>query len=221
MWAVLPVKGFSESKQRLADVLTPEQRSRLSQAMFQDVLGALAGSQSVKQILVITSDDDVAVTADNFDAVVVKEPDDVRGLNAAVCYALEQVAGFGAERALILHGDVPLVTPTDLDYLASSHLEGSVTLSPDTSHSGTNGMVCDIPAELTFSYGENSFDKHRDSASKNGLLCTTVAVPGISLDVDNLSDLIRLNERIKARPQLATAQYLRRTEIQSLIDALS
>ena len=45
VWAAVPVKEFTGAKQRLAALLTPEQREMLAATMLEDVLAALAGAR--------------------------------------------------------------------------------------------------------------------------------------------------------------------------------
>ncbi|MBT7665457.1 MAG: 2-phospho-L-lactate guanylyltransferase, partial [Rhodospirillaceae bacterium] len=52
----MPIKGFSSPKQRLADVLSPEERSQLAEHMLRDVLNALGALDGV---VVISSDEKV------------------------------------------------------------------------------------------------------------------------------------------------------------------
>ena len=47
MWAVVPIKGFDAPKQRLADVLSQEERGNLAEHMLRDVLGALVNLEGV------------------------------------------------------------------------------------------------------------------------------------------------------------------------------
>ena len=53
LWAVVPVKSFAKTKQRLAGALAPEDRARLARAMFGDVLDALMHAPSLAGLLVV------------------------------------------------------------------------------------------------------------------------------------------------------------------------
>jgi len=53
-WALVPVKNLSRSKQRLGDVLCPEEREGLMLAMLQDVLTAISGAAGVQGILLVS-----------------------------------------------------------------------------------------------------------------------------------------------------------------------
>ena len=72
VWAAVPVKEFAGAKQRLAPLLTPEQRQALAAAMLEDVLAALAGAP-LAGILVNTVDPLAAELARRYGARVVTD----------------------------------------------------------------------------------------------------------------------------------------------------
>ena len=60
LWAVVPVKLFAQTKRRLMPLLARHERGALARAMLADVLFALARTQSLAGIMVITGDADAA-----------------------------------------------------------------------------------------------------------------------------------------------------------------
>ena len=56
VWAVVPVKNTSTAKQRLGGVMDAESRSRLAQAMLEDVLSAVTQTSSLAGLAVVTAD---------------------------------------------------------------------------------------------------------------------------------------------------------------------
>ncbi len=54
MWAIVPIKTFESAKQRLASVLSPDERRSLMLAMARDVLTALARCQRLTGILIVS-----------------------------------------------------------------------------------------------------------------------------------------------------------------------
>ncbi|HLE64546.1 MAG TPA: 2-phospho-L-lactate guanylyltransferase, partial [Candidatus Bathyarchaeia archaeon] len=54
--AVVPVKGLTDAKKRLADYLSPIERKKLVRAMLLDVLNALHESRSFAEVLVVSPD---------------------------------------------------------------------------------------------------------------------------------------------------------------------
>ena len=52
MWAIVPLKTFTQAKQRLAAVLSEEERRALMLAMARDVLGALCQCEGLSGVLI-------------------------------------------------------------------------------------------------------------------------------------------------------------------------
>lgn len=217
MWAVIPVKSLSLSKQRLADILTEVQRQALAEAMFRDVLMAAMSTPSILRVLVVTSDNNVTKIARHHGAEVLIEPEHCMGLNEAIALGVHHVELQGGSKALVLHGDVPLANSKDLDYLVKTHFEGAVTLVPDADENGTNGMLFDLPAEFVFQYGEGSYQKHLQVARELGLICNILELPDLTLDIDNPDDLLELSLRLIDFPELITSQCLLHPEMQQAI----
>ena len=217
MWAILPVKSFADAKQRLADVLSESKRRRLSEAMFNDVLSAVTQTPEIQHVLVVTADKDIAAIATGYHAEVLLEPAHCVGLNAAIELAVHHVQMRGGDRALILHADIPLTNKDDLTYLIRGQFEGGISLIPDKHEQGTNGMVLNLPTTFVFQFGENSYQKHQQSAAEQGLMCSMAELPDLTLDIDQPEDLLELAMRCRRYPQLATSQLLLRPEMQQML----
>src|SRR4029077_18039997 len=72
IWAAVPVKEFAGAKQRLASLLTPQQRRALAAAMLEDVLATLVDSP-LAGIMVNTVDPIAGELARRYGARVVTE----------------------------------------------------------------------------------------------------------------------------------------------------
>jgi 2-phospho-L-lactate guanylyltransferase len=79
---VLPVKDLHHAKQRLAGVLSAKERRELFRAMLEDVLGALATSEGLAGILMVTRDPEARHLAARYGARVLLEEEN-RGHTAA------------------------------------------------------------------------------------------------------------------------------------------
>ena len=55
-WAILPVKEMAGAKQRLAALLSPEERIALMRVMVEDVVAALCGASGLAGIALVTLD---------------------------------------------------------------------------------------------------------------------------------------------------------------------
>ena len=67
-YAIIPAKGFSGAKQRLATFLQPHERRLLARAMLTDTLTACSQATGLEGVGVVTCDRDVAEVAGMFGA---------------------------------------------------------------------------------------------------------------------------------------------------------
>ena len=113
--AILPIKSFDDSKQRLSEELAPGPRRALVEAMFSDVLVALRRSATLEQMLVVTSDHVAQQIAGGYGALVVDDLEEGHS----------EAAGRGIRRALaswrgkgpLGPGRLPDAGPAELDEL--------------------------------------------------------------------------------------------------------
>src|SRR5580692_250146 len=70
---LIPIKDLRNAKQRLAGVLTPEERFGLAQAMLDDTIRAVSRVQRVEKIFVITNYEPAIETVAKYDWEVLRE----------------------------------------------------------------------------------------------------------------------------------------------------
>src|SRR5829696_9433525 len=120
LWAVVPVKLFDDTKQRLMPVLAADERAALARAMLEDVLAVLMRVAALAGVLVITRDADAAAIARKAGALVL---DDVQnaGTTAAVTQAARHLAAARRGGMLVIPADLPLITPSDIESIVAAH----------------------------------------------------------------------------------------------------
>jgi len=189
LWAVVPVKPLSGAKQRLKNRLGPY-REDFTLAMLGDVLSALADSQAVTGVAVVTADVRVASIATRHGFAVIEEGE-AAGLNAAVDLGVQAARRLGAARVVILPADIPLLTGAELDRLvalldreAGESREDAVGISPATGGGGTNCLLLSTRSAFAFQYGPDSFKLHRERAKADKRDVYSLASPTIALDID-------------------------------------
>ena len=189
-WGVLPLKNPESAKTRLAAALTPEERQKLFRVMAEDVLTALAGARGLEGSVVVTRDPWAQALAASHGAAVLEESAN-RGQSPAVADAVRALAEAGAGAALALPGDVPLVSPEEIDRVLAAHGPApAVTMMPAADGRGTNCVACSPPDAIPFHFGHDSFEPHRAEARALGIEPLVLAdLPGIALDVDKPGDL--------------------------------
>ena len=192
--ALVPLKTLGEAKSRLAGVLLPAERSALVAAMVRDVLQVLCRHPEVEAISLVSEDPQVQVIAEAFGVGFIAEGElQVSGLNAVIDAAASQLARTGAERLLVLHGDIPTLGSDDLsNVLATLKARGGLVIGTDHDGVGTNLLAFAVNDMPQFHFGEGSCDLHHAWAEKAGLPVAVIKQPGIALDIDDPMDLVQL-----------------------------
>ena len=197
--AVIPIKQLEDAKQRLSGLLNSNERKLLFQAMVEDVLTAVEACTYIDNIVVVTNDQAVAELARGFGAEIRPEPEPP-GLIEAVTETGKQLAAEGVECMLFLPGDVPLVTPEELEVV----LEGfgmsgkpEFMIVPASDLGGSNCVACSPPDCMSFGFGIDSFRKHLALARDRGIDPQVTKLPGIGLDIDTPSDISEMMDEIE------------------------
>jgi 2-phospho-L-lactate guanylyltransferase len=194
--AILPIKSFDEAKQRLAAELTGGARKALAEAMFSDVLVALRRSDAVDAVLVVTADHGAQQIAGGYGAMVLDDPE--HGHNPAARAGVRAVVEAGADRALLVPGDCPMLDPGELDHLIGRIVpRRSALIVPDRHGTGTNALLLTPPQSLVPSFGPGSCQRHHDSAA-DGTDAEVVRVASLALDIDTPEDLDELRATLAA-----------------------
>ena len=201
--AILPVKSFTDAKQRLASSLGSGSRGALAQAMFLDVLASLRRAESIEQIVIVASEPAVEFATD--DRVVVIEDEAKDGQSAAALAGIHWATASGAERVLLVPGDVPLLVHEELDaLLAAAEADATqVVIVPDRHHEGTNGLLLHPPDAINPSFGPGSLARHTQAAEAAGVSHRVERVPSLVFDVDTSDDLAVVAAAIEERRNAA------------------
>jgi 2-phospho-L-lactate guanylyltransferase len=189
IWAVVPVKAFSQAKSRLSSVLTQPARAGLAKAMLRDVLLATTGSKKVERTVVITADPEVSTLARQMGVFVLNDRCNM-GQNEAVEQACQAVKSEENTALLTLPGDLPLLTVPDIDGICSLlSSDKDLVIARAVNDGGTNAILSAQPSLMEFHFGDNSFKKHIDAAEKLGLKIVISDIAGFQLDLDRPEDL--------------------------------
>ena len=216
--AILPVKRFSQAKQRLGESVADGLRADLARAMVGDVLVALKAATSIERTIVVTREDAVARAAAYLGASVVADGAE-QGQSAAVALGVRSALDAGFGRVLCIPGDCPALDPVELDVLLASapvqpvadgepatdgrpmadgqpDLGSQVVIVPDRHGTGTNGLLLTPPDAIAPSFGPDSCARHQALAHDAGAGCRVESVASLLLDIDTGADLAVLRERL-------------------------
>lgn len=201
---IVPIKNLAHAKQRLAGILSPDERAGLVLAMLEDLLTVIARLDSGR-VWVVSNDNDVFDVARKYDSRFVRERYPA-GYNPAVALGLASVPP-GCNVA-VLPGDVPLATETEITALIAPAASGrkDLRLVADRNRQGTNGLFLSSADLLRPAFGLDSFAGYRRTAGLSGLKPEIINAPGLAHDVDLPADL---NDLAAAKRHNATLGFLR------------
>ena len=196
MWSIVPFKVLTQGKQRLASMLSTRERSGLSRAMIEDLLTALRQVQQLNGILIVSDDSEAVQLAEQYGVAVIRE-DRSRGagLNNAVNCALDRLNSASVDDVMIIHGDLPLVSPADLSGLITQHLQlgrPALTLVPDRWRRGTNCLLSSGGNTVPPCFGKDSLARHQHAARQRDIPFRTAELTSVMFDIDTPADLLEL-----------------------------
>lgn len=188
-WAIVPVKPLRLAKSRLAEVLTPEQRQRLAEAMLRHVLGVIRAVPQVTGTLVISRDNRALALAREYGAKTVQESGTPE-LNTALMRATQVVANWRSDGVLILPADLPLLAPEDVSgIIRLGHDEPCVVLATDRNKDGTNALLVRPPGLIKYMYGMGSYQRHAVLARDAGAAVHVYESERLLQDIDLPEDI--------------------------------
>jgi 2-phospho-L-lactate/phosphoenolpyruvate guanylyltransferase len=189
VWVIVPVKPLNRAKSRLAQVLSPQQRQQLAEAMFRHVLQVVARVPQVVGTLVISRDGRALAIAREHGARTVQESG-APELNAALMRATQVVARWRSSGILILPADLPLISEDDVvNMIGMSKNDPSVVIATDDEEDGTNAMFIRPPGLFEYTYGTGSYRRHVDLARNAGAEVKIYQSERLALDIDLPADL--------------------------------
>jgi 2-phospho-L-lactate guanylyltransferase len=192
LWAIIPVKRLTAAKSRLAPVLTRPQRRTLVCFLLKHTLEILHAESGIHGVIVVGKDRAVRTLARKHGAAFVSEGEG-GGLNRALARAQSAAVRRGAEAVMVLPVDLPLLSPKDLAWAKKkAGRPPFVAIEPDQSEQGTNLLYMAPPGLIRFSFGRDSFSKHRQAAREAGVRATILRRRALAQDLDLPEDLVRV-----------------------------
>ena len=174
--AALPIRSFRDAYQRLAGTLDPERRASLARALASRTASAIR--EAGPRPLIVSSAPEVREWAADRGCEVRSDPPG-GGLNAA---AREIVRLAGDRPWLILHSDLPCLTPGEVETALETLLAGRRVVAPSYD-GGTSALGGRGP--FPFAYGVASFHRHLAA----GPAPVVISSLGFQLDIDSPADL--------------------------------
>jgi 2-phospho-L-lactate/phosphoenolpyruvate guanylyltransferase len=173
--AVVPIRSF-DGLTRLASELDGSERAALMRNLAERTTRAAVAAGAT--VAVVTGDPDVAAWAGENGHGVVQElaPG---GLDSAATLGIASTTG----PWIVVHADLPAVTPADIAEATGSLTSNASVLAP--SHDGGTSLIGGVQQGFPFAYGVGSFRRHVAAAPS----ATILVRPGLALDLDRVRDL--------------------------------
>lgn len=188
-YLLIPVKDLTHAKQRLAALMTQQERTRLAWAMLENTLAIAAQVRTVDRVTIVTLYPPAIELAQKFGMEIILETEQISE-SASVDFGSRQAATLGSEAVLRLPIDLPLITSEDIEtVLAADKPESSVVMVPSRDGTGTNAILRRPPTLFPSHFGTGSLAKHIREAEQANASCTLLDLPNIALDIDEPEDL--------------------------------
>src|SRR6267143_2818613 len=191
---LLPVKDLHNAKKRLTDVLTPEERFALAEAMLADTMRAVQGVRRPERIFVVTNYEPAMQLAEENGWEILREEQQISESHS-VDAASKLCEQRGISGLLRLPLDLPLIQSSDIDELLAVECRPpSLVIVPSSDGTGTNAMLRTPPTLFPSHFGTDSFAKHLAEAENSHARVIVRRNARLEMDVDDEADLRTLSE---------------------------
>lgn len=199
-YLLIPVKDLSRAKQRLADVMTQAERTRLAWAMLENTFAAVAAARGADRVAVVTLYAPAIELAGRLGFDVILESQQISE-SASVDFGSREVSKRGAHCVLRLPIDLPLIQSTDIEtILAQDQVGRSAIIVPSRDGTGTNAILRRPPDLFPSHFGPNSFSKHCAEAERVKAEVKVLESPRLALDIDDAADIEHFATRGRHSP---------------------
>ena len=115
MWAIVPIKTFDRAKQRLANVLSEQERRSLMLAMARDVLTTLSKSTQLTGILIVSRAPEADALAQAFETERFAESPGCSLADSLQQATQHLIDHFSATGVMVVPADVPAIDAQEVD----------------------------------------------------------------------------------------------------------
>jgi 2-phospho-L-lactate guanylyltransferase len=207
-WVVLVARAGTRAKSRLAPRISFEHRQKLVLAMLADVIEVCARAEPEGMLAVVDTATARSIV-ERGGAIALDDPGN-GDMNTAVRLGIQAACAHGALTALVLPGDVPLITRKDFDVLvdAAGTAPRGVIIGASHDGQGTNALLLRPPDVIQPTFGPPSLDRHVQAGHAAGALTVVCTDLGLAYDIDTPHDLAALRDMSPGAHTLAALRNL-------------
>ena len=181
--AFIPIKKFSSSKNRLANIISSSEREILAASMAKKTIDTLHNSKICKSITVVTNDSNLHL---DYSTSYFTNSSLNDGLNEAI------YAQTTNDIILIMHADLPKINEGDLRELAHSFDMKKISIISDLLKQGTNCLMFNSAMSFDLKFGFNSYNLFMHEFENNGLNYQDISIESLQDDLDSEEDYFKL-----------------------------
>jgi 2-phospho-L-lactate guanylyltransferase len=188
-YILIPVKDLTRAKQRLASLMTQEERTRLAWAMLENTFAAAAEARNVDRVAVVTLYAPAIELARKYGMELIAETEQISE-SASVDFGSKEAKKRGATAVLRLPIDLPLVTAGDIETILEHDAEEpSIVIVPSRDGAGTNAILRRPPDLFPSHFGPGSLARHLAEAAAAKAACRVIELHRVALDIDDPGDV--------------------------------
>jgi len=192
---LIPVKDLSHAKQRLAGLLSPEERTSLAWLLMKHVFNEVAAVKSCDTIAIVTAYEPAMRLGRRLGFEIISETEQISE-SISVDYGSRIARDRGATSVLRLPIDLPIIVASDIEMLLQhagrdSDVPASL-LVPSRDGTGTNALLRTPPDLFPSHFGPNSLEKHCAESLCRGARCDLLHLPRVACDLDEPADIAYL-----------------------------
>ncbi|MEL1232092.1 MAG: hypothetical protein VXA26_12340, partial [Candidatus Neomarinimicrobiota bacterium] len=181
--AFIPIKKFSSSKNRLANIISSSEREILAASMAKKTIDTLHNSKLCNSITVVTNDHNLHL---DYSTSYFTNSSLNDGLYEAI------YAQTTNDIILIMHADLPKINEPDLHELAHSFDIKKVSIISDLSMQGTNCLMFNSAFSFDLKFGLNSYNLFMHEFKNNRLNYQDISIESLQDDLDSEEDYFKL-----------------------------
>ena len=197
-YAIIPVREFRESKQRLNLILSREERAELTFALLRKVISELQNSKIERIILVASDEIEAQNSLSQFSKLeIIRESKHHGGVNSAMKDGISRIAASRESKVLLLPSDLPLITSIAIDRVIEMLDVYDLIINPSDRRDGTNLLGFNLSKVIELHYDDQSVSNHILEAEKRKLHFKLIEWEELTFDVDDRQDLENLKRQYK------------------------